>query len=57
MNMIWTLFGVCLVSFGLVVRSMGLGPTRRNSRYSPAAVWFWLISVGVLIMLDGVILR
>jgi len=57
MDMIWTLFGVFLVSFGLVARSMGLGPTRSNSRYSPAAVWFWLISVGVLIMLDGVIFR
>ena len=54
--MLLILIGIFLVSFGLIVRSSGLRETRKNSRCSSAAVLFWLVSVEVLITLDGFIL-
>ena len=55
-NQIAILIGIFFISFGLVPRYTGLCAARRNSRYSPAEPSFWLLSVGVIIILDGVFL-
>jgi hypothetical protein len=56
MNPVAILIGIFLASLGLVARFTSLAGTRGDSRYRSATVWFWLFSVGVVIILDGVIL-
>jgi hypothetical protein len=56
MNPVAMFIGIFFASLGLVARFSNLAGTRRDSRYRPAALWFWLFSVGVVIKLDGVIL-
>ena len=49
--------GIFLPSYGLVAGYSSLQENRRASYYGPAAGWFLLTSEGVLITLDGIILR
>src|SRR5213594_5012526 len=49
--------GIFLPSYGLVAGYSSLQENRRASYYGPAAGWSLLTSGGVLITLDGIILR